>query len=587
MICINLLNERYKNPRSPKSWIWEIGVIVLIWFSSLLISNSVFDRPLDIDAHHEYLMAHSLVSLRALDQWGIGNLLGASVLVPKSSEYLHANITIFNKADGVYLSYPSLWLVVPYLIFKTLTIPISNANLQIYHLICDRLLSSIVIYFLFLEIIQLFEKINFVKGWGRKILALLATSAWMFNPPVLYWSQNVYFCDQAVLLPIYGLLLFAIKERFQFHNLSRSKRLILFSLSLLAAGFDWYGWVFLFLLILVVTIHLAPKTIWAALQPVITAITIIIIWFGSQLFYFKDGFNQITNVALERVGAHLKFELNQEVFVMSLYWVQYLPKFLQSIWDAGKLSLPIIFLGLVILLGWLYWHTQNKSSLLSVALLIIFSPLLQIVLLRQHSTIHDFSAFKFALPTIFTIWIIIPLSILILLDYLPNLLQSFVSLFGQELNPLYALIFQQTISWLMVGVFIFLVVFINQDVSSEFTKFAGSGKRYPKEIGAIIQKYISTDDLPISNSMSLGSVPPQLTWYTNRFIYRTPELRNLPKRLNVPNLKHLNPVFLIYENEIPSQLIQNFCWGLWQSIPERVMGRRVFLCRSEKLRELL
>ena len=60
------------------------------------LSSSVFNRPLDIDAHHEYLTAHSLVSLRALDQWGIGNLLGASVLVPKSMEYLQADITIFD-----------------------------------------------------------------------------------------------------------------------------------------------------------------------------------------------------------------------------------------------------------------------------------------------------------------------------------------------------------------------------------------------------------------------------------------------------------------------------------------------------------
>ncbi len=42
---------------------------------------------------------------------------------------MQADITNLNKADGIYLSYPTLWLTIPYLIFKILWIPISNFNL--------------------------------------------------------------------------------------------------------------------------------------------------------------------------------------------------------------------------------------------------------------------------------------------------------------------------------------------------------------------------------------------------------------------------------------------------------------------------
>jgi hypothetical protein len=573
-------NYKYQISKESISWVWEVLIVIIIWLISLFLSSSVFNRPLDIDAHHEYLTAHSLVSLRALDQWGIGNLLGASVLVPKSMEYLQADITIFDKGDGVYLSYPSLWLVVPYIVFKIFAISTTVANLQIYHLICDRLFSGLAIYFLFLEIILLFKKIDFLQGWGGKILALIGTSAWMLTPAVLYWSQNVYFCDQAVLLPIYVLILFAIKQRFQFENLSRPKQVILFISSLCAAGFDWYGWVFLLLLMLTIFVPLVRKSIWSAFRavmPIVIAIAVISIWFTAQLIYYKDGFHQITNIALERVGANLEFNLSQDIFVMSLYWHYYLPHYLKELWDAGKFSLPIFSIGSLTLLIWLCWHSQAKLCFMSTCLLILGAPLLQIAILKQHSTIHDFSAFKLGLPTVFIIWIVIPISVFILLQYLISYLSNSLS------------ISFSTLPWLALIIIGTLGAFTNKDVSSEFVKFAGSGGAFPREVGAIVQKYIAPDDLPISDSpmIFIGSVPPQPTWYANRFVYTTQGLTYLRDRLHLSNLKYLNPVFLSYEDEAASSQIEEFCHDSWQAIPERIMNKKVHLCRNQQLKILL
>jgi hypothetical protein len=579
-IYINLFKE-YCKQQIDKLSISDIGLVVIIitfWSLSLFVSSSVFNRPLDIDAHHEYLTAHTLVSLRALDQWGIGQLLGASVLVPKSMEYLQADITIFDKGDGVYLSYPSLWLVVPYIVFKIFAVPISVANLQIYHLICDRLFSGLVIYFLFLEIIRLFEKIDFLQGWGGKILAIIGTSAWMFIPAVLYWSQNVYFCDQAVLLPIYGLILLAVKQRFQFNNLSRSKQIIIFALSLCAAGFDWYGWIFLLLLMLTIFLPLIFKNIGAAfrsIMPIVAAITVISIWFTAQLIYYKDGWHQITNIALERVGANLEFNLSQDIFVMSLYWHYYLPQYLKELWDAGKFSMPIFSISTFTLLIWLCWHSQAKVSFISTCFLILAAPLLQIVILKQHSTIHDFSAFKLALPTTFIIWIVTPIAIFILVQYLIVYLSESLSI---SLSGL---------PWLAMITLGTLVVFTNQNVSSEFVKFAASGEAFPREVGAIVQKHIAPDDLPISDSpmIFIGVVPPQPTWYANRFVYTTQGLTYLKDRLHLSNLNNLNPVFLSYEDEVTRSEIEDFCHDSWQSIPETIMNKKVHLCRSKNLKK--
>ena len=559
-----------------KMAIAEILAVFMLWLISLMMSSYVFNRPLNLDAHHEFITAHTLVSLRSFDQWGFFQTLGASILVPKSSEYLQVDITLLNKDNGVYLSYPSLWLVVPYLIFKILAIPITVASLQIYHLIFDRLFTSIIIYFLFLEIICLFKdnfkKINFVQGWGSKLLAFLGTAAWIFTPPVLYWTQNVYFSDQAILLPVYALLLFAIKQRFKFDNLSRSKKLILFAISLLAAGYDWYGWVFLFLLMLIVTLPLIYKNINKALisiQPIVIAIALISTWFISQLIYYKDGYRQITATAFERAGGQLPIDLGQDLFVMTVYWAYYLPKFLRPLWDDGRLSLLLISISLIIFSSWLLWHCRQKLILLSILILIFIAPLMQISILRQHSTIHDFSAFKLALPTVFMIWIVIPLSVLILLEYLPKIF-SFLS-------------------WLGLALLVTISIYANTDNVVQFMEFAGNGSSYPSEIGVIIQKHIADSDLPISDSdrISVRSIPPQPTWYANRFIYGSAEIFDLSRRINMPNLKNLNPVFLIFEDAPPSQHIQNLCQDSWEKIPETIRGRKVSLCRNKKLKELI
>ena len=562
----------------------EIFVVFILWLISLTMSSYVFNRPLELDAHHEFITAHTLVSLRSLDQWGIFQTLGASILVPKSNEYLQVDITVLDKDNGVYLSYPSLWLVVPYLIFKILAIPTTVASLQIYHLIFNRLFTSIIIYFLFLEIIYLFKdkfkKTNLIQGWGSKLLAFLGTAAWIFSPPVLYWSQNVYFCDQAILLPVYALLLFSIKQHFQFHNLSHNNKLILFGICILAAGFDWYGWVVLFLLMFIVVLPLISKKIvknirtsitiaLISIQPIVAAITLISTWFICQLIYYKDGYRQITATAFARSGGQVPLDFGQDIFVISSYWGYYLPKFLKPFWDDGRLSIASMSMGLMILLIWLLWQCRRKLSLLAILILIFVAPLMQIAVLRQHSTIHDFSAFKLALPTVFTIWIVIPLFILILLEYLPRML-SFLA-------------------WLVLVVLISLSIYSNTDNVKEFMEFAGSGLSYPSEIGVIIQKYIGDNDLPLSDSdgISARSIPPQPTWYTNRFIYGSPEIFDLSRRLNMPNLKNLNPVLMRFENEAVGQPVQSLCQDSWETIPETLSNKRVSLCRSKRLKELI
>ena len=144
-------------------------------------------------------------------------------------------------------------------------------------------------------------------------------------------------------------------------------------------------------------------------------------------------------------------------------------------------------------------------------------------------------------------------------------------------------------SWLGLALLVTISIYANTDNVVQFMEFAGNGSSYPSEIGVIIQKHIADSDLPISDSdrISVRSIPPQPTWYANRFIYGSAEIFDLSRRINMPNLKNLNPVFLIFEDAPPSQHIQNLCQDSWEKIPETIRGRKVSLCRNKKLKELI
>lgn len=578
---VNLLRGKNEAKSVSNPWLAEVIAIMFLWCISCHVSSPTFDRPLDLNSHHEWLMVHSLVNLRSFEQWGFGNLLGASVLIPKSIEYMQADITNLNKADGIYLSYPTLWLAIPYLIFKILWIPISNFNLQVYHLVFNRLIISIVIYYLFLEIIQLFSKTNFFQGLSSRILALIATAGWMFNPPVLYWMQNVYFCDQAVLLPIYALLLFALKQNFRFEHLSLNKRILLFLLSLLAAGFDWYGWVILLLITLIIALPLVRKNIKLAIytiQPIIAAISLISIWFVVQLFYYKDGWNQIRTTFFDRISKDIPLDLAAELKTIISYWANYFPNPIRLVMLEEKISLEMILVTLFaisIALLFLLWisHKYDRGKLLLVYGLLVFAPLLQLMLLRGHSTAHDFSVLKLALPTSFLIWIVIPFIALNILNSLSNIIRA-----KKVFSP-----------WIMISGLIILGILVSNDIQPQFLQFAWQGDPSPRELGEITKKYIAVNDLPISDSdgIHIKAFPPQPIWHTNRFIYTTAEVSQLSQKLNIPTLKHLNPVYISYEDETNNQAISSICSRVWQPINETILNRKIRLCRHSKLRELL
>ena len=573
-----------------------IALIFLLWLVSVLVSKPIFSRPLD--AHHEWLTAHTLVSMRAFEEWGFWKLLGASIIVPKSYEFISVDLTYFTKQEGIYLSYPSLWLVLPYVAFKfvnlfPLDIDLSPQYLQAYNLVVNRLICGVVIYYLYLEIIKILTG-DTLTDYQKKLIAFLGLTGWMFTPPVLYWTQNVYFSDQAVLLPIYIIFLISLRCKFKFEQLSTPGKSLLFIASLVACGIDWYGWVSVSIILLIVLVDLWLSrnkdsfSLIAFLKQYLNSIKWLFsgmlvsgVVFLAQLLYYRDGLNQILTTFLSRSG---KVHKDNTLTLISLFrkiaghWIAYYPPRLQQLTKPDNYHLIAVLVAALLILGIIYsFYRKSEDKLLSayVYVLVFLVPLLQLYLLKQHSYLHDFSAFKMGLSISFSL-LILPAVLLILI------LKKILG------NTNFQFLYRNVCVSIFIVSLGLMMIFSSSD---RVIKFAGVDGKINQDKGYLVARNITFDDLPITNDKSLvvGMLfPPQPVWYTNRYIYSPSQLKNLLSqgKLNVENLKKMKPVFLAFRDEPINTNVSSLCEGKWIDLLEKVGDREVIACRASELHRL-
>jgi hypothetical protein len=591
--------------------IGEITLILLLWVLSLDISRPIFDRPLG--AHHEWNTAHSLVSLRAFEERGLWDLQGVSVEIPNSYELRDADLHNLKKADGVYISFPSLWLIEPSIVFHTLKavwpeLQLSPAFLEAYNLVTCRLLGGIVIYYLFLEIIGIFGGQTLMDSLRGRMYAGLGVTGWMLSPAVLYWTQNVYFADQAVLFPLYLLFLLSLRLRFRLEEMSLPVKLIVFGAVFLACGADWYGWLGSSLVVgLGVTEYilasrssqlkvpftkLAERIIWPLAGMVMAGIL-----FASQIARYS-GFSDLLDVFKKRAigGSVTEGEsivgLPQMLLRILHYWHQYLPSPLNLL-SGRERYIFLVEGGLAIALAALAFYLARQlrrsepMGAIGAIVLLYIAPLLQITLLLSHAFIHDFASLKIGLPIIFSLFVV-PLLVF----------ESWLSK-RQEQRTLQRF-FPEAV---LAAVLLTLIVVTSNSVTLFAMEPTGTQN---VEIGELIRQNISDLELPIadpngekylmypSQSLTIGPSPPIALWYAGRFVYSTREterlvwsVKDLLQKGNVPHLRKMRPVFLAFADQAHHSSASKLCEGHWQRARQSVAGRSVVFCRELSLKRLI
>jgi hypothetical protein len=538
----------------------ELSLIFLLWLASIWFSHPYFNRPLDV--HHEWDMAHVLVSMRAYNEWGFWKLMGASVFMPHTKEWIGTDIPqkaveINKSIMAVYLSSPSWYIIFPYMTWKLMnlipfiTVPLSALYLQIVQLVIGRLFTGIILYYLFLEVIRIFMP-DEGKMPRQRFLAFLGVTAWMLNPAVLYFTQNTFNGEKSFLGFVFAIFLMAIRCRFRFDTLSKDEKTLLLILSFIACGTTYYGWLSLIAVCLIVLIDklLSPRPpahasllrgYMKTIFPMAAGAFAAGMTYIAQLLYYKDGFKLLFERFFFRTGA-VYSDLNpniplsaREVFhTITSYWDNCFPF---GILYRHEFNISVILLALAMIACIpLVVKAKDRIFAVSVLFLIYMVPAGYILILKEWSYVHDYSALLMSFPIVLS-WAILP----VLLAHSRKIMN-------------YAVIF------------VALLVLITASQSKSLSvQFAGKGSNIYQEMGDIVARNAGQDNIMIilpmhpvpkevvalsrkQQNWTFLPLSPQSLWYTDRYIYNIYPLRTLilSGMLDLDTVRQMDTVFVAF-----------------------------------------
>jgi hypothetical protein len=244
--------------------------------------------------------------------------------------------------------------------------------------------------------------------------------------------QNIYFTDQAVLLPFLLTIFFEILIDTSFHKKKTNQLLkILQSLAILwGASTDWFFFFLvgaLFLKRVFIDSNkakLVNKIIRNSYIPLVSFLPIIFLaW---QIISLK-AFGIIINRFLTRTGINP----STTVDMWGVFWWSHFRSF------YGEIGIFLFWISLLIFLlfiGLLFFQSrpalkENKHLLFYIGSLILL-PLIQTYILPDHSTVHNFSTLKFSLTLSLVPFVLLPLLFTKFANRTANLLKMNKQLWG-------------------------------------------------------------------------------------------------------------------------------------------------------------
>jgi len=543
----------------------DISIVVVVWIMSIFVSSEFVWNHLALP--YEYQTAHTLVSMRAFEQWGFWKLLGASHRLPFSMEFQGMDIIRMHGWNQAYLSYPSFWLNVPYFFYKIIHfciphIELSPLFIRAYNVAINRLGCGVFIFLIFQEFQRILLK-NRISPLQIKMGALLGMIAWMFSAHSLVYSQHIYTMDTGVLLPIYGLTYLLLKNRFILENMSRLDQYLILVFVFLASGMDWFGFVMVlsFLIPLTFMNWKLTKRLW------ISFLAPLVIWF-IQLAYYDRGISFILSKIKQRSlinpGGGLSELLDVALDRIPFFIPSYLLNNQYCIW------------GILLLTGFLIYFISKKMNdkkNIIWAFLVLWIPvILHMILLSQHTIEHVFSSYKMA--------ILVSLHLTIL----PWAAFVF-SINSVSLNKKWASTRESIILCfgLLIGVLMIKPANAQMD---NYMRRRNSNDWY---VGQIIKEYFEEDDLIMGGRDAfIQSYKPVRLWYANRFVYYPLELKQMmmQKNINIEQFNKMKPVYLKFKTQRVFSEIEEICEKKWELKTSDKGIPDILICRDSKLIKL-
>lgn len=333
--------------------------LLIIFFYTVWLRNDFFG--IVSDWHHQFLSSSTLQFALNWYREGILNLKFGMFEFPASIEFP----TLADRS--LYISYPPGTVIPFYFLCKLLNQEPSGPILMAFNLF-NHFACAWILGFFTLKMTK--------KLW----LAIFCGALYLLWPSTLYWQQNVFFSDQAIILP------FLIVWFCEFFSEQKTKFLFWLQLTAIFYGAltDW----FFVSVVVILCIHryLKIKNVkqWLKnIAPILSVCIFAAILFLTQL-YLLGGFEKIYQKFLDRTAISDHGKENAKIFWKD-FWLNYLGK--QYGYGALIFFLTIFFFAFKEL-----W----RNKIISAVGFLSFTILLHSFLLRNHTAVHDFSALKFA-----------------------------------------------------------------------------------------------------------------------------------------------------------------------------------------------
>ncbi len=374
-------------------------VMIMIFISFVVIFVCIY--PVDFDnmgGMHSWLSA---ATIKYVNQW-------------LEEGALHNHFTCYESFPSVefqsydartpYISYPTGSTFLVFAAAKILgKVHIGISFLKKYQLLlylAEALFFSVFLYCWLTD----FE----VKERVKAAVVYVTVLSWILLPVNVWYLANVYFADQAV---IFFVMLFLLCEYISHRRISDRQRKIANGWKILViycgSMTDYYFWILVFLafichlfrqILLKHDLGMIVKSALLYICPVVLAIGTFV-W---QISYTNDWLNILKHKFLSRTGD------------MDHVWKTIFDNFCSTMAD-NKMERGIAILGIeifILILLVFYFHKMGKWKELfikneySIVMIGLAAPFLQIIVLKQHSAIHEFSMIKMG-------WVLV-MSVLIL-----------------------------------------------------------------------------------------------------------------------------------------------------------------------------
>lgn len=408
-----------------------------------------------------------------------------------------------------YVSYPPgsvipLYLVSVLLGHEPTPVTLMSFNLA-NHFMIALLLGGLIYWFL--------VKNHYPRGRAFGF-AIIPVNLELLLPAPLYWHQNVFFSDQAVILPaVLFLFLEVTNESLRLPPIKRFIVIIQIVTMVLGTLTDWF---FIFVLggvyfrrVLMGKMGTTRSlflirsfTFWF---PAGVALTL----FAVQL-WILNGFSDLFRQFMLRTTINDQGKCYTSSFY-SRFWLGHVGA------GYGKLAIGLLWGSLLLLSISLVIiafrgrrkqpHDPFQNHLTSLIALLLLPCMVQIYFLKNHSWDHSFSALKLSVPLATIPFVLAPLLIY----------QGICSRLSSQKDRLIA---GEAFSWfLMIGMLLSSSLYL-MSVHPQSTNLFPEPHLYLERIGTFIAQNTKYEDVVFSPDLEIAIEPPQFLSYSMKRVYK-------------------------------------------------------------------